>query len=183
MRYIVFILLLLPVTVFSQRECDSLPWSAVKKLAVSDFKDVADTGRRMIAFTQSKFSYHAAPQDDGVVITTAAYFFPCSSWLNRANVKTSIAHEQLHFDITEYFRRLFLKRVKETKTTEDMFSTTTRAIFRDIADQRRAMHELYDKETGNGQEVQEQVRWSRKVADMLAELTLYSNASLTVNLK
>jgi hypothetical protein len=138
----------------------------------------------MIAFTMTKFGYKVFPQDGSVIINTSTYFFPCNSWLNKkANIKNSILHEQLHFDIAEYHKRLFLKRVSETRSSEDMFATTTKAIFRDIADQRRAMNAEYDQQTGNGQNEQEQNKWNIKIANLLAGLETYNGNTTTINLK
>ena len=167
----------------AQSGCDTIVWSATKKLQPSDFRDVADTGRRMIAFTMTKFAYKAFPQDESVIINTATLFYPCSSWLNRANLPGSILHEQIHFDITEYYKRLFLKRIGETQSSADVFATTTRAIFRDISEQRKAMNIEYDQQTANGSDPQEQVRWSRKITDLLASLEKYSINTITINLK
>jgi len=131
----------------------------------------------------TKFAYKAIPQDGSVIINTSTLFYPCSSWLNRSNLPGSILHEQIHFDITEYFKRLFLKRVEETKTSEDMFAVSTKAIFRNISEQRKAMNMEYDRQTTNGSDTQEQVRWSRKVADLLASLEKYNVNTITINLK
>lgn len=73
----------------------------------------------------TKFAYKIFPHDGSVIIQTATLFYPCNSWLNQANIKGSIAHEQLHFDIAEYFKRLFLKRIAETRSSQDMFAVTT----------------------------------------------------------
>ena len=167
----------------AQSGCDTIVWSATKKLTPADFKDVADTGKTMIAFTLTKFAYKVFPLDGGAIIHTSTYFYPCSSWLNRANIKGSIAHEQLHFDIAEYYKRLFLKRVSETRSSEDMFALSTKAIFRDITEQRRVMNMDSDKQTGNGQNEPEQNKWNIKIANLLTELERYNGNSTTINLK
>ena len=167
----------------AQTGCDTILWSSTKRLIPSDFKDVADTGKAAIAFTQTKFSYKAMPQDGSVVINTSTYFYPCGSWLNKINTRSSIVHEQLHFDIAEYHKRLFLKRVSETRSSEDMFAASTKAIFRDVADQRRAMNMEYDRQTNNGQNDEEQNKWNSKIADLLTGLEKYSGNTTTINLK
>ncbi|MDB5199800.1 MAG: hypothetical protein JWO92_1763 [Chitinophagaceae bacterium] len=166
----------------AQPGCDTILWSSTKKLAPADFRGMADTGKIMIAFTMIKSGYKVLPQDGSVIINTLTYFFPCSSWLNRVNIK-SIEHEQLHFDIAEYHKRLFLKRVSETISSADMFATTTRAIFRDVAEQRRAMNMEYDQQTTYGQNVQEQDKWNIKIANLLIELEKYTGNTTTINLK
>lgn len=144
---------------------------------------MADTGKTMIAFTMTKFAYKVFPQDGAAVIQTSTIFYPCSSWLNSSNKKGSITHEQLHFDIAEYYKRLFLKRVSETRSAEDMFPVSTRAIFRDITQQKKVMNDDYDKQTNHGLNVQEQEKWNVKLASLLQELEKYSGQTTTINLK
>ncbi len=183
-KYVITILLLTScINSSAQTTCDTIVWSSTQKLIPANFKDVADTGKTMIAFTLTKFAYKVFPQDGSVIINTSTYFYPCSSWLNKENIKNSIAHEQLHFDIAEYHRRLFLKRVSETVSSADMFSTTTKGIFRDVADQRKAMNNEYDRQTNYGTNAQEQNNWNIKIANLLFEMERYNNNNTTVTLK
>ena len=64
-----------------------------------------------------------------------------------------------------------------------MFATTTRAIFRDLADQKRIMNSDYDKQTNYGLNEQEQNKWNSKITTLLAELEKYSGNTTTINLK
>lgn len=130
-----------------------------------------------------KLAYKITPQDDGAIINTNVYFLPCRSWLNPANINNSLAHEQLHFDIAEYHRRLFLKRLTTASSSADIFPSAARAVFRDIAEQRRMMDADYDKQTSVGQNEEEQKRWNIKIAALLDDLEKYSSNVTTINLK
>ncbi len=123
------------------------------------------------------------PQEGEAIISTSTLFYPCSSWLNRLNVKGSIIHEQLHFDIAEYYKRLFLKMVSETKTSWDLFPVSTRAIFRDITEQKRIMNADYDRLTNFGTIYQEQNKWNQKIASLLEDLKKFSGTSASVTVK
>ncbi len=182
-KYFVAILMFFSVDASAQTNCDSVIWSATKKLQPSDFKDVADTRKTMIAFTQTKFAYKVFPQEGSVIINTSTIFYPCDSWLNKANIKGSIVHEQLHFDIAEYHKRLFLKRVSEAASSESMFATITKTIFRDIIEKRKAMNMEYDEQTDNGQNEMVQWDWNRKIAALLTSLEKYNANTTTINLK
>ena len=167
----------------SSQNCDTILWSETKKLIPADFKGIADTGNRTIAFTLTKFGYKVFPQDGAVVIHTSTYFYPCSSWLNKTNIKNSTSHEQLHFDIAEYHRRLFVKRISEATAAENNFATSTRNIFRAAADERRYMNMEYDIHTRYGQNEQEQHKWNTKIAGLLTGLEKYRDNTTTVILK
>jgi len=137
----------------------------------------------MIAFTMTRFAYKVIPQEGAAIINTSTLFYPCNSWLNSRNINGSIAHEQLHFDIAEYYKRLFIKNVTETKASEDLFPVTTKAIFRDLADQKRTMNTDYDRQTNYGLNAQEQKKWDQKISSLLHELEKYSGNIFTVKLK
>lgn len=137
----------------------------------------------MIAFTSTKISYKVFPQDGSAIINTSAYFYPCSSWLNIAHIKNSIAHEQLHFDIAEYHRRLFIKRISETKVSENRLASSTRAIFKGISEEKKTMNMMYDQETIDGENEEKQNMWIVKVADLLRVLEKYSSTTTSIILK
>jgi len=177
------VIILLSVNVSAQTGCDTIFWSASRKLVPNDFKDVADTGKTMIAFTMAKFGYKVFPQSDEMIVNTSTYFLPCRSWLNRRNMTNSLNHEQLHFDIAEYYRRLFLQRINETTYSADLFPSATRAIFRDLADQRRQMDDNYDKQTNVGLNAEEQKKWIDKVASLLSGLKKYETTISDIKLK
>ena len=166
-----------------QKGCDTIYWSSSKKLQVGDFKDAADTAKTMVAFTLAKFGYKAIPQSDEVIIITSNYFLPCRSWLNPVNISNNLLHEQLHFDISEYYRRLFLQRLSETAFASDAFPSAVKAIFRDIAAQRKTMDMEYDKETNTGTNLQQQKKWINKIHDLLKNLEKFSPSEVVIKLK
>lgn len=158
-------------------------WSETKKLAPSDFKGIADTGKTVVAFTLTKFGYKVFPQSGAVVIHTSTYFYPCSSWLSKTNIKNSTSHEQLHFDIAEYHRRLFVKNISEAGFTENTFAASIRNTFRQVADERKYMNMEYDIHTRYGQNQQEQQKWNNKIADLVGSLEKYKGSTTTITLK
>lgn len=120
-----------------------------------------------------KIGYKVIPQAQSAIINTYTYFYPCDSWLNKTNIKKSTVHEQLHFDIAEYHRRLFLEALFNNKSSENMFGLTTRAIFKDIVDQRRKMNTEYDIKTKSGQDEEGQIIWNKKISGLVSSLEKY----------
>lgn len=118
-----------------------------------------------------------------MIIHTSTYFYPCRSWLNKTNIKSSTSHEQLHFDIAEYHRRLFVKRISDANATKNNFAALTRNIFKEVADERRYMNMEYDMHTKYGQNEPEQHKWSNKIGGLLASLENYRDNTTTINLK
>lgn len=92
----------------------------------------------------------------------------------------TLIHEQLHFDICEYFRRLFLQKIKETSFTPEVMPAVVKAIFRMVADQRKQMEKDYDRETGSGQKSDMQVKWKDKVQRLLSSTDVYAKHSISL---
>ena len=95
-------------------------------------------------------------------------------------MKTKVTHEQLHFDIAEYHRRLFLQKISESNATENMFAATARSIFRDVIEQRKAMNMEYDEQTDIGQNDAEQKKWNEKLSSFILSLDKYKEHTTTV---
>src|SRR5262245_36804038 len=93
--------------------CDSIHWTKSAKLSWSDFKAVPDTTVDAGATSSLGIAYILKRTNDSVSIKTVCYFKPCLSWCKFKNSDTLLIHEQGHFNIAEYFRRLFIKRVFE----------------------------------------------------------------------
>lgn len=137
----------------------------------------------MVAFTMSKFIYKVFPQEGEAIINTSAVFYPCKSWINIANVKGDIAHEQLHFAITEYYRRLFLKNLSEVNTSSALLKTNIKNLFTQLAIERRDLDKLYDAATGFGEKKEEQIKWENKIENMLLSLLSFEPQTITITLK
>jgi hypothetical protein len=88
----------------------------------------------------------------------------------------NLAHEQIHFDLTEYLARR-LSRELRTLTVEG--PTATEELQRDLLIAVEKLHnetqtdymalqQQYDGETGNGTRDGAQKKWAKKAADLLA---------------
>lgn len=87
----------------------------------------------------------------------------------------ALAHEQVHFDITEHFARR-LEAAVAALTVRSTDRTEAEEALRRQAERLRAenhrewqaMQDLYDGETRNGRKRLAQRRWERRVAQLLA---------------
>jgi hypothetical protein len=157
-------------------ECDTLFWAGSRPLHFQDYKDNPDTSNhRRQAFTLIRIGYHISQPADSIIIRVDNYFLPCRSWISNKNTSL-IIHEQIHFDISEYFRRLFIKKISETNFSISVLSTVAKAIFHDLLDQKKVMEEQFDKETMSGTNSGAQAGWRDKVARLLIETKNYNIA-------
>jgi hypothetical protein len=85
-------------------------------------------------------------------------------------VKTILAHEQLHFDITAYFTCILADRLKKAD-----FSNNAETVFQEIVNncetERNAMQSQYDKETKHGMIAQKQAEWIKKMQGLMATVS------------
>ena len=96
-------------------------------------------------------------------IDVSASFVSEKSWMKKP-VATLLAHEQLHFDITEIFARRFYQEViKLTSAKRNVLS----ALFKKENDECDQWQEQYDSETNHGTNELMQARWTEKVTALL----------------
>jgi predicted secreted Zn-dependent protease len=97
-----------------------------------------------------------------------AYFYPNESWykpeLCDAN---TLAHEQLHFDISELFARKMRNRLDRTSFSDDV-KAEVRKIFKDILDELKDFQARYDMETNYSRNRGKQAEWDLAITEALA---------------
>ena len=84
--------------------------------------------------------------------------------------KSDLKHEQLHFDITECFRRLCLKEALESNCQTE---TEVLNVLKRTAEKCDLFQSQYDKETKNGQDSSIQNNWNSKVTSLLKNTSEY----------
>ncbi len=158
------------ISLYQNPTIDFYTWSQKGKLNWSDFKGTPDYKSPEIAITASsvEFSYYTK----GTVIgwQVIAKYFPDRSWIKKDKQSPYVLqHEQVHFDITELYARLFRKRLKESvKTSNDILML--KSIGKDILRDWQKTQDLYDKETNHSINEQKQAEWNKKVFDQLQAL-------------
>ena len=105
----------------------------------------------------------------------SAKYFPKLSWSRSPEQSGYILqHEQLHFDITELYARLFRKRLSENvKTARDIqkINTIGKVIMRDWDMEQHA----YDRETDHSMNEEKQAEWAFHVKERLDALKEFAS--------
>ena len=84
-----------------------------------------------------------------------------------------LAHEQLHFDITEIFaRKLYADVSKRSAATKDELNQ----LFQEANNECDKMQQEYDQQTDHGTIEDKQARWSDQVSQMLQTSKSYPAA-------
>jgi hypothetical protein len=151
---------------FMSVNAQDIQWSASSKLSWSDFKASPDDSNPFFAVTRAGFGYKYNADQDSIHVTTSTNFKPAQSWVKKPSDHLLI-HEQLHFDIAEYFRRIFIERISKAtiafgnakQSLPDLYSQT-------IAELRKEQLK-YDEETNHSINKELQEKWRLKYQEKL----------------
>ncbi|WP_040281115.1 DUF922 domain-containing protein [Psychroserpens damuponensis] len=150
----------------------TMSWSESKKLTWADFKGAVDVNTDAVAVTASgiTFSFSVSESDGKFVdfsAETYAHFYPEKSWYNKTKGDDHIlAHEQLHFDITELHVRKLRYNISKIKVSQHI-KHDLRAVHEQANKELAIMQNTYDTQTNNSINKVEQVTWSKFVKNEL----------------
>lgn len=170
-----FFVFLFVGTFFYAQDGPVMAWNENYELQWSDFRAEPQPRGDEIAVTASglTFGYSVTRFSKGgfdYSFEVTAHFYPEKSWGIKELVNdNTLAHERLHFDITELHARKFRKRVKETRFSSNIDAEMER-INIEINQQLRAMQKLYDKETSHSRYPEKQGVWQEYVKSELEKL-------------
>jgi len=176
MRYHFFLLSLFLCFASPDNEV-TMSWHEGLKLTWNDFKGPKDTKSDAVAVTASgiTFSYAVRKSNSRIVdfkVVVEADFYPEKSWVVKELADDYIlAHEQLHFDITELHVRKLRKQISEVKVSQylgGVLNTLHQNMNKELAE----MQQKHDTETNNSINKEAQEKWAKFVA---AELKKYDD--------
>ena len=167
------ILMLLVAFQFSYAQEGKIFWEEGKKLTWGDFKKTPPKFHSSAAITASGLSYGFSADINGgkvdVNYEVKAYFLTIESWVKFRfkHDEYLLAHEQLHFDITELYVRKFREQLKTVRFTEDV-ENEINAIYKPIAKDRIAMQKRYDAETDHSRNLKMQYKWKSRIPNKVS---------------
>ena len=103
-----------------------------------------------------------------------AYAQPNFSWVvEKEKDEELLAHEQLHFDITEIHARMLRKRIAEYEFGRNIRKPMQRMLG-EIKFEREKMQNEYDQQTAHSKNTEQQKIWEKKVASLLEKYQDYA---------
>ncbi|CAI2767896.1 hypothetical protein [Flavobacterium collinsii] len=156
-------------------ENDEILWSKSKKLVWEDFKGIPDTvGSIMLAETTStiKFEYNVTNN----VLTSykiESIFIKSRSW-TITNDMQLLAHEQLHFDITELYARKIRKAFDSLRIRKNFNEENYSLIYNSNILKRNDLNKLYDSQVYGNNIRQNQ--WIKRVKNEVLKLNKYESS-------
>ena len=161
------------------QDTEKISWDKTRLLEWEDFKANPKKHLPYKANTNSglSFSWNATKSSDGTLFTyeVGSNFYPNRSWVKEIEeVDYLLAHEQLHFDITELHARKLRKALSNYETGSKMKKELNN-IYSEIEQQRQQMQNQFDKETNHSINKEAEYQWRKFVENELNKLNEYSS--------
>jgi len=151
-------------------------WSKDRKLTWDDFKGKPDTTSipNAAAITHSGFDLESSMTlfKSGKLFVQALFFTETSWVLPKGRNDYILAHEQIHFDISEIYSRILRKKLADANITS-MASGKAKTIFTSVFGELERRQEKYDRETEHSINKKEQEKWKAIIEIELAKYELY----------
>lgn len=166
-----YILIFACISVFYS-DTKTMSWTEDYKLKWSDFKGKPNYNTKAAAVTAAglSFKYSVNKRDNQIVAFKAhisADFYPDHSWYKKEEISSHLlAHEQLHFDITELHARYFRARVAQLKPSNAIVKKL-QMVHDSINSALKTMQFKYDDESNYSINKERQLFWSTHVASAL----------------
>lgn len=156
----------------------SILWNQNHGLDWGDFKGEPTQNSNVVATTASglTFNFTARTTENRLVDFTAiieARFYPEKSWCKKEYIDNIIlAHEQLHFDITELHARKLRKQIDKANFSVNIKKEISK-LHANINKQLKAFQNKYDSESDFSRNVETQKKWQIFVKQELNKLYKY----------
>ena len=150
-------------------------------LTWSDFQAPPDPGSPFSANTSSGISYSWSMKGSAMgkeySYEVTSFFLPAKSWVKGGKSSTNLlAHEQLHFDITELHARKLRKALVEFDFENARnLKLDLQALYKRTEIERATMQKKFDVETRHSMNEAAQLEWQRFIKEELKKLKDFSS--------
>ncbi|MDB9754936.1 DUF922 domain-containing protein [Winogradskyella sp.] len=177
-KFVVIFLLFFSLAPIAKEE--TMSWNATRKLTWADFKATPDTTSDAVALTASGITFGYSVKTAGRKITdftttVEAHFYPNKSWCFKAKSNNYIlAHEQLHFDITELYARMFRAQLTKLVVNQNVKAQMQR-LHQKINTAVNETQKRYDMQSNHSINTKVQKEWEIFIAEELNKLEQYKS--------
>jgi len=159
-----------PISLARDTKKDGIVWNQNRKLSWDDFQSEVDTLEPLHAMSATNIDVKALCYGNLIKYEVKSVFVTSASWSKNKLSAKLLAHEQMHFDLTEVHARLLRKKLSETtnlcKEGKDALDKLTSKHFRDW----KQDQDRYDQETNHGLDAIKQKYWEALIAQRLNQL-------------
>lgn len=155
---------------------ENIAWDE-RSLLWSDFTELneIESGFDAFVYSQILYPYRISENDSRVY----AYMDPNQSGRLQDSLSDDqlLIHEQYHFNITEYYARLFRKAIVNTGK-EDLSPSKLKSLSRKFNRQLDSLQFVYDSISDHNVDTEKQRLWELKVDALLRQTEYYSNPDI-----
>jgi len=157
-----------------------ITWNELYQLSWKDFKGKPFTNSSAVAVTASGISFEYSIKQSlfGVInykTKVLACFYPEESWYKLQLVNGDVlAHEQLHYNITELYARKFRKALASIKSSKSL-KLDLNKLQKAINSQLTKRQNDYDFETNHSRIPQAQKQWQLRIEKELLALEAFKS--------
>jgi len=167
LRYLLIFMLLNSYS-FAQE----IEWNADRPLEWKDFKKKDIAKNNVVAWTHSGIKTQYKCYNNNFTFSISCTFDPMLSWTNTLNNDYILAHEQLHFDISEVVKRRINYDIKNIKNPCANIKNIKKIINNHISEL-KILQKLYDNESNHSMNREGQEKWQLNVKNWLKALDSY----------
>ena len=156
---------------FASQEDEKFTYKEQPVLSWEDFKGVPDQNSIHHATANTgmgySWSYNTSFGKLDLTYEVKSHFYPNVSWVKMDKADAALlAHEQLHFDISELHARM-LRKTMASYVIRRNIRKDLKTIYENAEAKRRAMQTAYDTETNHSIDIIAQQQWELKVKAQL----------------
>lgn len=153
-----------------------------RKLNWNDFSGAVPANSKFDALTHSAIDMSFSGEKTTLKFNVKSIFDPDKSWKKEGVTSYILKHEQVHFDITEYYSRVLRKKIKTRRFKSfDTVEKEVMDMFNQTFEEASKMQVKYDNDTGHSQNKKKQAKWNKKIKKMLSSLSSFKNPIMKVN--
>ncbi len=146
---------------------DTIFWSPTRKMTWADFTGIMPKTSKYSAQIFNNFEYIAPLKLENGILTIhlqmKVYMLKSGSWTSSTGLSDySIAHEQVHFDLTKIVVERFKQKAKEILTI-DNYDSELQLLFIDMYREMNRFQKEYDDESSHSVNVLGQQKWQQFV--------------------
>ena len=149
---------------------EQLAWSAERKLNWEDFRGTPESTNPHHALTAANLAVDARCKDNKFYYEVKCVFLPGESWSKNKKSEKLLAHEQLHFDLTEVHARMLRRELKELGMSCGNPKTNLNTTVGNAFKAWKAEQDQFDKASRHGLDAEVQQDWDNRITQRLKEL-------------
>lgn len=162
---------------FQNNPSSLIGWKADRPLTWDDFTAQPDFRSEKTAYTKSRIKSKWNYTGEKLTYKVMAIFETKSSWARQPRTDRLLAHEQLHFDITEAYARMLRREFALMKDPDMIGSDRIKKVTRGVREEWYDRQKEYDRETDHSVNEEAQARWEQEIQELLESLSEYASVT------